>query len=194
MRRLASAIMFVLIAALAGCAGLNFSQLSPEAKDFHPKTIAVLPATIGEHESARDVAEAVVAKKLSESMWYEAVVDSAAVKKMITESKELGDNVQNYIQQVNTLGTSDAAQTQKLRDGLQVDALLLTSVTAWEYGRMEGNKVAKAGLGLKLVDAATGVIVWKANHELVDEYLAVKPSLDRLAEKLMKRLMKEMPH
>lgn len=194
MRRLASAIMFVLIAALAGCAGLNFSQLSPEAKDFHPKTIAVLPATIGEHESARDVAEAVVAKKLSESMWYEAVVDSAAIKKMITESKELGDNVQNYIQQVNTLGTSDAAQTQKLRDGLQVDALLLTSVTAWEYGRMEGNKVAKAGLGLKLVDAATGVIVWKANHELVDEYLAVKPSLDRLAEKLMKRLMKEMPH
>lgn len=194
MRRLASAIMFVLIAALAGCAGLNFSQTSPEAKDFHPKTIAVLPATIGEHESARDVAEAVVAKKLSESMWYEAVVDSAAVKKMITESKELGDNVQNYIQQVNTLGTSDAALTQKLRDGLQVDALLLTSVTAWEYGRMEGNKVAKAGLGLKLVDAATGVIVWKANHELIDEYLAVKPSLDRLAEKLMKRLMKEMPH
>lgn len=194
MRNFAFAIMFVLIAALAGCAGLNFSQTSPEAKDFHPKTIAVLPATIGEHESARDVAEAVVAKKLSESMWYEGVVDSAAVKKMITESKELGDNVQNYIQQVNTLGTSDAALTQKLRDGLQVDALLLTHVTAWEYARMEGNKVAKVGLGLKLVDAATGVVVWKANHELIDEYLAVKPSLDRLAEKLMKRLMKEMPH
>ncbi len=186
--------MFVLIAALAGCAGLDFSQTSPEAMDFHPKTIAVLPATIGENESARDVAEAVVAKKLSESMWYGGVVDAAAVKKMITESKELGDDVQNYIQQVNTLGTSDAALTQKLRDGLQVDALLLTHVTSWGYGRMEGNKVAKVGLGLKLVDAATGVVVWKANHELIDEYIAVKPSLDRLALKLMKRLMKEMPH
>ncbi|MBI5237119.1 MAG: hypothetical protein HY887_01670 [Deltaproteobacteria bacterium] len=194
MRNLAFAIMFVLIAALAGCAGLNFSQMSPEVKDFHPRTIAVLPATIGEHESARDVVEAVVAKKLSESMWYGGVVDAAAVKKMMAESKDLSDNVQNYLQQVNTLGTSDAALTQKFRDGLQVDALFLTYVTAWEYGRMEGNKVAKVGLGIKLVDAATGVIVWKANHELVDEYLAVKPSLDRLSEKLMKRLMKEMPH
>ncbi len=194
MRNLVFAIMFVSIAALAGCAGLNFSQMSPEAKEFHPKTIAVLPATIGEHESARDVVEAVVAKKLSESMWYGSVIDAAAVKKMITESKELGDNVQNYLQQVNTLGTSDAALTQKLRDGLQVDALFLTYVTSWEYGRMEGNKVAKVGLGIKLVDAATGVVVWKANHELIDEYLAVKPSLDRLSEKLMKRLMKEMPH
>ena len=32
---------------IAGCEGLRFVQTADEAKDFHPKTIGVLPADVG---------------------------------------------------------------------------------------------------------------------------------------------------
>lgn len=61
-------------------------------------------------------------------------------------------------------------------------------------GRSEGNKIARVGLGLKLIDASRGTIIWKANHEKVEEYWALKPSMEKMAEELMSVLMKEMPH
>ncbi|MBW7957915.1 MAG: hypothetical protein H3C68_08500 [Deltaproteobacteria bacterium] len=178
---------------LAGCAGINFSQLSPDAKDFHPKTIAVMPATVGEHESSRDIIDGVVSASLLKSKRYDNIVDSTTIKTQISNSTELANELAFYIQKINTLGVSDPQSVAKLRESIEAEAILLTYVSSWGYGRADGNKVARVGLGLKLVDSSTGRIVWKASHELIEEYTIIRPDQAKMADKLMRMLIKEMP-
>jgi len=188
-------LFFVIVAlSFAGCSSIKFSQISPEAKDFHPKTIAVLPATVGQYEAARDVVDTIVSQSLVKTGWYDNIADAATIKTQLTNSPELANNIGNYIQQLNTLGISDPALAAKLRESLHTDALFLAYVTSWGYGRMEGNKVARVGLGVKLVDASKGTVMWKASHEFIEEYWVIKPTLDKMAEKLMIFLLKKMPH
>lgn len=189
-------LIVLIFAALSftGCASINFSQLSPAAKDFHPKTIAVLPATVGEYEPARDIIDTIVSQSLAKTGWYDNIADAITIKTHVTSSPELASNIGNYIQQLTTLGVSEPALTAKLRESLHTDALFLVYVTSWGYGRLEGNKVARVGLGVKLIDASKGTVMWKANHEIIEEYTLFKPKIEDMADKLMKLLMKEMPH
>lgn len=191
----ADALLLVLFTAvsLSGCGGLNFSQTSPEAKDFSPSSVAVLPATVGEHESSRSIIDEAVSKKLKETGAFEAVTDGSEVAQKLASSAEVANSMEGYIQKLNTLGISDAAASAKLGDSLQTDALFLTYVTSWGYGRQEGNKIARVGLGIRLVNASTGTVVWKANHELTEEYWMIKPDLAGLSEKLLSIMLKEIP-
>lgn len=127
-----SLVIVVLLFTITGCSGIKFSQLSPDAKDFHPKTIAVLPATVGEHESARDTIDTVVSRKLAESHLFDNIADAVTIKGQIAASEDLSGDIQSYIQKLNTLGVSDPAISAKLKDALNSDALLLTYVTSWE--------------------------------------------------------------
>jgi hypothetical protein len=54
--------------------------------------------------------------------------------------------------------------------------------------------VARVGLGVKLVDASKGTVIWKANHELVEEYTLFRPKLNKMTDELLAMLFKEMPH
>lgn len=186
--------LFLAVIFISGCAGINYSQMSPEAKDFHPKTIAVLPATVGEHESSRDIIDTVVSSSLLKSGWYQNVVDSVTIKTQVSSSSELANDLTGYIQKMNTLGISDSAVISKLNDSLHTEALLLTYVTSWGYGREDGDKVARVGIGLKLVNAGSGQLIWKANHEIIEDYTFFKPSLDEMAKEVMTELLDEMPH
>ncbi|MBI1823753.1 MAG: hypothetical protein HY200_07555 [Nitrospirae bacterium] len=179
---------------LSGCSSINYSQLSPDSKHFHPRTIAVLPATIGEHESSREVVENAVSSKLVKTKWFSNVVDAGNVKSQMIQSGELSDSLGKYIQQLNTLGVSDPNLSEKLRESLSAEALFLTYVTSWGYGRQDGNKVARVGLGVKLIDSSKGTVIWKANHELIEEYTIFKPKLANLTDDLLTLLFKEMPH
>jgi hypothetical protein len=187
-------LLFLMITALLGCGGLNFSQISPEAKNFHPKTIAVLPATVGQYESARDIVDVAVSRDLADRGWFDNVVDVNKVKTQTMSTPELADDLSAYIQRINTLGVSDSEMAGRLRTSLNADALFLTYITSWGYGRVEGNKVGRVGLGLKLVDASKGTIIWKANHELTEDYLLFKPKLAQIAEDVLEILLDEMPH
>jgi curli biogenesis system outer membrane secretion channel CsgG len=182
------------IVVFTGCAGVEFSQTSPEAKDFHPSSIAVLPSTVGSYEASRDIADNMISTKLAKTQWFQNTLDARVLKERMSTEKELSDDVSTYMQKLNTLGVSDIALAQKLKASLESDALFHAYITAWEYGREEGNKVARVGVGLKLVDASTGTVVWKANHELVEDYLVAKPSLDKLFDRLLDDLLERMPH
>ena len=39
--------MIFLTLMLVGCGGLRYAQVAPEAKDFHPQKIGVLPVDVG---------------------------------------------------------------------------------------------------------------------------------------------------
>jgi hypothetical protein len=186
--------LFLLLAYLTGCSTINYSQLSPDSKQFHPKSIAVLPATIGEFEASREIIETAVSEKLVKTKWFASVVDTRNIKTRMSQSSEISDKLGKYIQQLNALGVSDPGLALQLRDSLKTDALFLTYVTSWGYGRQDGNKVAKVGLGVKLIDSSKGTVIWKANHELVEEYTIFKPKLNKMTDELLTMLLKEMPH
>jgi hypothetical protein len=188
-------LVFVLFVSIfSGCSSVNYSQLSSDSKTFHPKTIAVLPATIGEFEQSRDVIDSAVSLKLVQSKWFKNVVDAASIKTKVTQSTEISDELGKYIQKLNMLGVSDPGLTGKLGKDFNTEALILTQVTSWGYGRQDGNKVARVGLGVKLVDLSKGTVIWKANHELVEEYTLFKPKLNKMTDELLAMLFKEMPH
>ncbi|MBI2399470.1 MAG: hypothetical protein HYV23_00125 [Deltaproteobacteria bacterium] len=186
-------VLFLFAVVLSGCAGVNFSQVNPEAKDFHPKTIAVMPATVGEYESSRDIIEQVISSSLLKTGYFENVVDSTSVKTQVAGSAELANDVSSFIQKLNTIGVADTEAVSRIKTTVNTEALFLTYVTSWGYGRSEGNKVARVGLGVKLVNAANGQLVWKANHEVTEDYTIIKPGLDDMAKDVMSVLIKEMP-
>jgi hypothetical protein len=180
---------------LAGCASApNFSQSNAKARDFHPKKIAILPATVGDYEAARDIVENAIAKDLSKRGWFENVVDVSAIKTQAASSDGVGNDLSTFIQKVNTLGMADKTLSGRLRDTLGADALFLTYVTSWGYGRLEGNKVGRVGLSVKLVDPTTGTIMWKASYEEIKSYWMFKPKLDDMAASVLDVLLKDMPH
>lgn len=186
-------LLFLFALILSGCAGVNFSQVNPEAKDFHPKTIAVMPATVGEYESSRDIIEQVISSSLLKTGYFENVVDSTSIKTQVAGSTELANDVSSFIQKLNTIGVADTEAASRIKTMVNTEALFLTYVTSWGYGRSEGNKVARVGLGVKLVNAANGQLVWKANHEVTEDYTIMKPNLSDMAKDVMSVLIKEMP-
>ncbi len=189
-----TAFHLITVSLLSACSGLDFSHMDPDAAHFHPKRIAVLPETVGQHESARDVVNLAVTQALAKKGWFEAVVNAETIKSQSISSPDLAAELTSYLQQINTLGVSDPEKTAKLGEALQADAFFITDVTSWEYGRQAGNKVCRVGLGVKLVDATKGTVIWKANHELVEDYWVFKPKLNDVADRLLRIMIKEMPH
>ena len=187
-------LIFLLSVAAAGCSGINYSQVAPESKSFHPRSVAVLPASIGEYESAREIVESAVSVKLVKTKWFSNVADASTIRARITQSPDISESAGKYIQQLNTLGVSDPVLAGRLREELNADALFLTYVTSWGYGRQDGNKVARVGLGVKVIDTRNGSVVWRANHELIEEYTIFKPALPKMTDELLSLLLKEMPH
>jgi len=189
-----SSFLFTILLSLSACSGLDFSHLSPDAAAFHPKRIAVFPETLGTHESARDVVNSTIKKILSEKGWYDDIIDADRIKNESHDPSELAKQLSDYIQQVNTLGQMDPEISRQLGIILKADAFFLSDVMSWGYGRLEGNKVCRVALGVKLIDADKGTVIWKANHELIEDYWVIKPKLDDVADELLSKIIKEMPH
>ena len=70
----------------------------------------------------------------------------------------------------------------------------MVNVDYWNYSKESDNKVAKVGIGIKMVDAGSGKILWKAGHHEAEEYVLFKPKLPDVAKNLVKKMIKEMPH
>jgi hypothetical protein len=84
--------------------------------------------------------------------------------------------------------------SRKIGELVQVDAFLIVNLDYWQYTTEDGDKVAKVGMGLKFIDAASGVIMWKASHHETEKYRWVKPELAKVAKKLTAVMIDEMPH
>ena len=189
-------IFFILTALLIlqSCGGLRYSQLSPEAKDFHPQRIGILPADPGSYEEARDVIDEILAGDLAGRGWFSDVVAGETMKRLIASNKDLRNVVSDYINKMATVNYSDPELARKIGDTARVDAFLIAYVDFWNYTREADEKVAKVGLALKLIDVSKGQIVWKAGHHEIEDYLFMRPRLTDVAERLAKKMFNEMPH
>lgn len=186
--------MALLILTLLGCGGLRYSQVAPEAKDFHPKSIGVLPVDVGTYEEARGVVDQVIAGVLVETQWFTDVVAGDTINNQLQSNDEFRKNYLDYLSKLKTVNFSDPELSKKIGDVSKIDAFIITNVDYWNYTKENDDKVGKVGIGLKMVDASTGKIMWKAGHHEAESYMLIKPKLPDVAKDLFKMMIKEMPH
>ncbi|HOC59385.1 MAG: hypothetical protein KBA28_02110 [Syntrophaceae bacterium] len=189
-------VFFLMIAifSILACGGLRFSQLDPAAKDYHPKRIAVFPADVGTYEEARNSIDQIVPGVLMDKKWFTDIADTASLNRQIASNEELRKSMTDYISKFQTLNYSDPALTKKIGELTQTDAFLMVAVDYWNYTVEKDKKLAKVSIGLKLIDAETGKIMWKAGHHLAESYMLLKPDLSDVARSVVKDMVSEMPH
>jgi hypothetical protein len=179
---------------ILGCGGLRYSQVAPEAKDFRPKTIGVLPADLGTYEEARGVIDEIVAGELVRRKWFQDVVAGDTMSRQLQSNEEFRKTVTEYLAKLKTVNFSDPELSRKIGRIARVDAFLVVNVDYWQYTMENKDKLAKVGMAVKMIDAGTGIIMWKASHHESETYRWVKPELVNVAKKLAARMMDEMPH
>lgn len=187
--------LVLLIISLAACGGLRFSQVTPEAKDFHPKTVAIFPVEIaGNNEEARGSVEQIVAGVLAEEKLFPDVIDTESLNRQLLANEELRKTMIDYLSKLRTVNFSDPDLSKKMGQLAKIDAFLLVTVDTWNYTVEKGDKVAKVSLGMKLYEAATGKIMWKAGHQIADSYILIKPDLPKVARNVVREMVDYMPH
>lgn len=192
MRKTLAGLVGVGLLVLTGCGGLQEVWEGPSAATFKPKTVAVLPSMVGGYEGAREASQQVLVSALGKTRRYETVISPDQVNGAFA-AKEASDLLAAYYSKLDTTGQSDPGMAIKLGQLVQADALLIPKVNNWEYGRAEGDSFGKVGLGLRLVDASNGALVWKARHDKVKSYMVFKPALKDIAEDLAETMVKQMP-
>jgi hypothetical protein len=178
---------------LSACGGLRYSQIAPEAKDFHPGRVAILPADVGTYEEARGVVEQIFAGVLVDKKWFTDVVDAATIGNQLQSNEEYRRAVLDYLVKLKTINASDSDLSKKIGEKSQVDAFFVINVDFWNYTRENDKKLGKVGLGIKMIEASTGRIMWKAGHHEAESYMLIKPDLADVARALVKTMVGEMP-
>jgi hypothetical protein len=67
-------------------------------------------------------------------------------------------------------------------------------VDVWEYTMLGGDKIARVGISLRLVDTKSGKTMWKAGHQVTEEYRFLKPELTSLGRSMVRKMVDRMPH
>jgi hypothetical protein len=178
---------------LSACGGLRYSQVAREAKDFHPKKVAILPADVGMYEEARGNVEQIFAGVLVDKKWFTDVVDAATIGSQIQSNEEYRRTVLDYLVKLKTINASDSELSKKIGEISQVDAFFVMNIDFWNYTRENDKKIGKVGLGIKMIEASTGKIMWKAGHHETESYMLIKPDLADVAKDLIKTMVGEMP-
>lgn len=191
----ATCSLVLLMISLAACGGLRFSQVAPEAKDFHPHAVAVFPVEIGgNNEEARGAVEQIIAGVLADKKWFADVIDTESLNRQLSANEELRNAMGDYISKLRTLNFSDPDLSKKIGEITKTDAFLLVSVDIWNYIIERDDKFAKVSLGMKLYDPATGKVMWKAGHQIADKYILIKPDLPKVARDVAREMVDYMPH
>jgi hypothetical protein len=187
-------LAILLISMFCSCGSIRYSQVAPEAKDFHPKRIGVLPADVETHEEARGVIDQIVAGELVNRKWFNDVLDADAINRQLHANTEFRNLVIDYKAKLRAVNFSDPDISSRIGELADIDAFLIIHVDYWNYTVESRDKIAKAGIGINLVNAKTGKILWKASHQLTESYWVIKPELSRVAKRLAAMMIDEMPH
>jgi len=189
------AVLFVFaILSVAGCEGLRFVQTADEAKNFHPKSIGVLPAEVGIHKDAQGKIDGIITEVLVKTKWFNTVVGGDEIRKRIEANEELKQSVDVYLSKLRELNYSDPELCKVISELCGIEAILIPTVDTWEYTTLSGDKIARVGLSLHLLDTRTGKTMWKAGHQVTEEYRFLKPELTGIALSMVRKMIDGMPH
>jgi len=186
-------VLCMLLLIVAGCGGLQEVWEGPGARMFRPQAIAVLPPMASQYDNAREDIQEVLSAALNRTANIERVVSPENVTDIFQASKEAFDSLVFYFSRLEMTGQSDKDSAVKLGKALNVDSFLVVRVNSWEYMRKEGDNVGRVGLSLRLVDATTGITVWKARHEKSSSYMFYRPNLKDIAKDLSAEMIGSMP-
>jgi hypothetical protein len=194
-RKIAVTVLAVLIVlSVAGCEGLRFVQTADEAKNFHPKSIGVLPAEVGLLKDAEGKIDAIITDVLVRTKWFNTVIGGEEIRKRIETNEQLKKSVDVYLAKLRELNYSDPELCKVISELCGIEAILIPTVDAWEYTMLSGDKIARVGLSMKLVDTTTGKTMWRAGHLVTEEYRFLRPELTSMALSLTRKMIDRMPH
>jgi len=179
---------------IAGCEGLRFVQTADEAKDFHPKTIGVLPADVGIYRDAQGKIDGIITEVLVGTKWYTTVIGGGEIRKRIEANEDLRKSVDVYLAKLRELNFSDPELCRVIAELCGIEAILIPTVDVWEYTMLGGDKVARVGISMRLVDTRTGKTMWRAGHQVTEEYRFLKPELAGIGRSMVRKMIDRMPH
>jgi hypothetical protein len=187
-------VLAVLLLSIPGCGGLRYSQVSPEAKDFHPRRIAVLPADATTFPEAKGVIDRLFAEVLNESGWFSSVVGGETFGRRLETDAELQQVAAEYLAKLDKVSYSDPALSGRIGVLTDAEALLLVRVDYWNYATEKDTKVGKVSISITMIEANTGKTVWTAVHQRLSDYVIIKPDLPNVARDLIREMIGHMPH
>jgi hypothetical protein len=185
-------IVFVTVA----CSGLKFSQLAPEAIDFHPQRIALFPIEVWNHKEydSRAVVEQIVAGSLVKKKMFTNMTDVESLQKQVFANEELRKAKDEYLSKLRHLAFSDPDLSRKIGEIMEVDAFLFLSVDEWKYTAQGDKKMAQVEMSMEMYDVVTGKLMWKASHAVTNDFVLIKPELIDIALDVVDKMAYYMPH
>lgn len=195
-KRVLNYILVVFIFTIVACSGLNFSQLAPEAIDYHPQRVALFPIEVWNHKEidSRAMVEQIVTGSLVAKRLFTDVTDVEILQRQLLANDEFRKTKDEYFSKLRLLGFSDPELSRKIGDFIQVDAFLLLFVDEWKYYEKDDKKKAQVGLSMEMYDVATGKLMWKAHHSITNDYMLIKPELPDVARAVVNKMAVYMPH
>ncbi len=187
-------LVIITLLMLSSCGGLRYSQTAPEAKNFHPQSVAIFPADVGAYEEARGNVEQIFSGVLNEKKWFKDVVEAQTILGQIQANEDYRKSMLDYLSRLKQFNISDPELSKKLGGQSKVDSFIVIIVDNWNYARENDEKLGKVGLGLKLIETSTGRIMWKAGHNEAESYWMFRPDLNDMGKDLIKKMIDEMPH
>jgi len=187
-------VPIVLLLGILGCGGLRYSEVSPEARDFHPRRIAVLPADTRAFAEARGSIDRLFAEVLSERKWFADVVGGEAIGRRMESDEVFRRVVTDYLAKLANVNFSDPVLSGRFGELTGVEAFLLVRVDYWNYTTEDDKKIAKVSLSITLIEAKTGKTFWTAVHHRISDYVILKPDLPDVARGLIREMIGYMPH
>lgn len=179
---------------MLGCGGLRYSEISPDARDFHPRRIAVLPADTTAFAEAKGIVDRLFAEALVERQWFSRVVGGEAVGRRMDSDEAFRKVVTGYLAKRSNVSFSDPELCGKIGELTDTEAFLLVRVDYWNYTTENDKKLAKVSLSITMVEAKTGKALWMAAHHKISEYLLIRPDLPDVARGLIREMIGYMPH
>ena len=188
-------VLALLLLSIPGCGGgLRYSQVAPEAKDFHPRRIAVLPADTTAFPEAKGAIDRLFAEALSERKWFTAVVGGEEIGRRLKTDAELRQVTEDYLAKREKVSFSDPTLSGRIGVLTDTEAFLLVRVDYWNYTTENDNKVGKVSLSVEMIETPTGKTLWAAVHQRTSEYMIIKPDLPDVARALIREMIGYMPH